>query len=75
MVKKKTYPLTLTWKILACTSWQVSEILTPLQRERQIRKYSIGLNTGLYLRVCIEKLIFFFLDQNICCGYTKEPSQ
>ena len=22
-----------------------------------------------------ENLIFFFLNQNICCGYSKEPSQ
>ena len=30
---------------------------------------------GLELRVCNEKIIFLFLDQNICCGYSKEPSQ
>ena len=29
---------------------------------------------GLKLRVCIEKLIFLFLNQNICCGYSKELS-
>ena len=22
-----------------------------------------------------KKLVFLFLNQNICCGYTKEPSQ
>ena len=27
------------------------------------------------LRVCNENLIFLFLNQNICCGYSKEPSQ
>ena len=27
------------------------------------------------LRVCSENLIFLFLNQNICCGYSKEPSQ
>ena len=32
-------------------------------------------NPGLKLRVCIEKLIFLFFNQNICCGYSKEPSQ
>ena len=31
--------------------------------------------SGLKLRVCIEKLIFLFLNQNICCGYSKERSQ
>ena len=25
--------------------------------------------------VCIWKIIFLFLDQNICCGCSKEPSQ
>ena len=27
------------------------------------------------IRVCYEKLFFLFLNQNICCGYSKEPSQ
>ena len=27
------------------------------------------------LRVCNRKLIFLFLNQNICRGYSKEPSQ
>ena len=27
---------------------------------------------GLSLRVCKENLIFLFLNQNICCGYSKE---
>ena len=27
------------------------------------------------LRVCNENLIFLFLNQNICCRYSKEPSQ
>ena len=31
--------------------------------------------TGLKLRVRNENLIFLFLNQNICCGYSKEPSQ
>ena len=26
------------------------------------------------LRVCNRKLIFLFLNQNICCGYSKELS-
>ena len=30
---------------------------------------------GLKLRVRNEKLIFLNLNQNICCGYSKEPSQ
>ena len=24
---------------------------------------------------CTKKIIFLFLNQNICCGYSKEPSQ
>ena len=31
--------------------------------------------SGLKLRVRNENLIFLFLSQNICCGYSKEPSQ
>ena len=27
------------------------------------------------VRVRNENLIFLFLNQNICCGYSKEPSQ
>ena len=30
---------------------------------------------GLELRVRNEKLIFLFLNQNLYCGYPKEPSQ
>ena len=31
--------------------------------------------SGHYLRVPTKKLIFLFLNQNICCGYSKEPYQ
>ena len=24
---------------------------------------------------CVTKIIFLFLNQNICCWYSKEPSQ
>ena len=30
---------------------------------------------GLQIRVRIGKLFSLFLIQNICCGYSKEPSQ
>ena len=33
------------------------------------------LQPGLKLRVCNKNVIFLFLNQNICCGYSKEPSQ
>ena len=29
--------------------------------------------TGLNLRVRNRKILFLFLNQNICCGYSKEP--
>ena len=32
-------------------------------------------DAGLQLRVHNENLIFLFLNQNICCGYSNEPSQ
>ena len=31
-------------------------------------------NAGLQLRLHIQKLFFLFLNQNVCCGYSKEPS-
>ena len=31
--------------------------------------------TGLQIRECIGKLFSLFLTQNICCWYSKEPSQ
>ena len=31
--------------------------------------------SGLQIRVRIGKLVSSFLIQNICCGYSKEPSQ
>ena len=31
--------------------------------------------TGLQIRVHTKKLFFLFLNQNICGGYSKEPSQ
>ena len=37
--------------------------------------YSNRPSTGLQIRVGNWKLFFLFLDQNICCGYSKEPSQ
>ena len=30
---------------------------------------------GLQIRVCTGMLFFLLLNQNICCGYYKEPSQ
>ena len=31
--------------------------------------------SGLQIRVCNLKLFFLFLNQNTCCGYSKEPSR
>ena len=28
-----------------------------------------------YVKSAYQKVIFLFLNQNICCGYSKEPSQ
>ena len=32
-------------------------------------------HSGLQIRVRTRKLFFLFLNQNICCGYSKESSQ
>ena len=34
-----------------------------------------GMYSILQSRVRIKNLFFLFLNQNICCGYSKEPSQ
>ena len=34
-----------------------------------------GLLIKVQLRVCNENLVFLFLNQNTCCGYSKEQSQ
>ena len=39
-----------------------------------LSKYQITI-AGLQIRVCTGKLFFLLLNQNICCGYSKEPSQ
>ena len=36
---------------------------------------ALMLVSGLLLRVDNADLIFLFLNQNICCGHSKEPSQ
>ena len=41
----------------------------PCSRDRDLHS-----NTGLYLRVP-NRTFLLFLDQNICCGYSKELSQ
>ena len=35
----------------------------------------VNMSPGLQIRVCTGKLLFLLLSQNICCGYSKEPSQ
>ena len=36
---------------------------------------TVEVNAGLLLRVCTRKIIFLFLNQNICWRYSKEPSR
>ena len=33
------------------------------------------LHHAFILRVLTKKIVFLFLNQNICCGYSKEPSR
>ena len=46
-----------------------------LRTEREKRSNIFRTFTGLQIRVCTRKLFILFLNQNICCGYSKEPSQ
>ena len=46
----------------------LGKILTILQLRKKVFFLQF-----LYLRVCTKKIVFLFLIQNICCGYSKEP--
>ena len=54
----------------------ISDFVSP-SLERSIAKSAtckFQYSADLYIRVSDQKLIFSFLNQNICCGYSKEPS-
>ena len=36
---------------------------------------NLAVHSGPQIRVCYWKLFFLFLNQNICCGFSKEPSR
>ena len=42
---------------------------------KHILKVKRKIISGLQIRVRIGKLFSLFLIQNICCGYSKKPSQ
>ena len=42
---------------------------------KSICAYQVEYGTRPLVRVRTKKLIFLLLNQNICCGYSKEPSQ
>ena len=44
-------------------------------REEKSEHNIISTLAGLQMKVRIGKLFSLFLIQNICCGYSKEPSQ
>ena len=45
------------------------------RRSHKIQNMQFHMYSGLQIRVCIGKLFTLFLMQNICCRYSKEPSQ
>ena len=47
----------------------------PFSFESSSPKFVYTMVTGPKLRVCNENLIFLFLNQNICCEYSKELSR
>ena len=63
----------------AASEYQTSNPSIPCLMLYQLSHYTPPLKkrvkAGLKLRVRNENLIFLFLNQNICCGYSKEPSQ
>ena len=50
-------------------------LLYQTRRKNPFVHKRVNFLTGLQLRVRNENSIFLFLSQNICCGYSKEPSQ
>ena len=44
-------------------------------KQFRVSQTTLLLFTWLQIRVRIGKLFYLFLIQNICCGYSKEPSQ
>ena len=59
------------WKVL--TKYYISSPTGDINKG--ILKKAFVHISGLHLRVDTKKLDFLFLNQNICCGYSKEPSQ
>ena len=57
--------------VIITNKWIMFSTKFPMMKN----KHFIFQNTGLKLRVCNRKIFFLFLNQNICCGYSKEPSQ
>ena len=53
---------------------RVSNSLNPDQVQHSVRP-DLDPNCLQRLRVRTRKIIFLFLKQNICCGYSTEPSQ
>ena len=57
------------WKRAFVTLW-------PWHLNKCSSRFFLQKHAGLKLRVqCVTKKIFLFLNQNICCGWLKEPSQ
>ena len=71
-------------KFHACIiKWSISLNLLTKQLHYYLKSYVYNKKTLFYglhvsgpqIRVCNGILVFLFLNQNICCGYSKEPSQ
>ena len=46
------------------------------RNEKSGNKKDVNMTTpGPHIRVRNRKLLFLFLNQTICCGYSKEPSR
>ena len=65
------------WAFPACQSicLSLSVIQCVMINEAYMYNLFIQQDTGPQIRVCDWKLFFLFLNQNICCWYSKEPSR
>ena len=60
------------WKCIWTLYWSANFVF---HLKTRCYKQDFWMSSGPQKRVCKWKLFFLFLNQNICCGYSKEPSR
>ena len=63
------------YKFQNCMEYDLFFHFNSLKTQKHLCVLWQTVKTGLQIRVHIRKLFSLFLIKNICCGYSKEPSQ